>query len=197
MPDTTRTFLALALPGAISPKLERLQANLEQGIRQGRLSTPRPWHITLAFLGDVPHEDLLAVCLAAEDVAALHPRLTLKLQGVGAFPDAARPRVVWAGVAGPDLDALRELQADLAKSLARLGFPGDHRPYHPHLTLGRLNPRRGTSSEISRVLTRFASWSAGPITFTEVVVFSSTLSPDGPEYAPLGRARLVGKGMED
>ncbi len=51
MPDTTRTFLALALPSAISPKLERLQARLEQDIRQGRLSTPRPWHITLAFLG--------------------------------------------------------------------------------------------------------------------------------------------------
>jgi RNA 2',3'-cyclic 3'-phosphodiesterase len=197
MPDTTRTFLALALPSAISPKLERLQARLEQDIRQGRLSTPRPWHITLAFLGDVPHADLLAVCRTAEEVAAQHPRLMLKLQGVGAFPDPVRPRVIWAGVAGPGLDALGEMQSDLAKALASLGFPGDHRPYHAHLTLGRLNSRRGANSDISRVLGRFASWSAGPITFNEVVVFSSTLSPDGPEYAPLGRCRLAGKGTED
>jgi RNA 2',3'-cyclic 3'-phosphodiesterase len=197
MPDTTRTFLALALPSAISPKLERLQSRLEQDLHQGRLSTPRPWHITLAFLGDVPHIDLLAVCRTTEEVAARNPRLALKLQGVGAFPDATRPRVIWAGLADPGLEALMKLQSELAKSLASLGFPGDHRPYHPHLTLGRLNPKRGTNSDISRILTRFAAWSAGPITFAEVVVFSSTLSPDGPEYAPLGRGRLAGKGSQN
>jgi 2'-5' RNA ligase len=193
MADVTRTFLAVTVPGAIAPRLERLQARLEHDTRQGHWSAPRPWHLTLAFLGDVPHADLLSVCRAAEEVAAAHPRFALKLQGVGAFPDPAHPRVVWAGVAGPGLDALGTIQAALAQALASLGYPGDHRAFHPHVTLGRLKPRRGSSLDMTGILSQFTSWSTGPFPVEEVVTFSSTLTPSGPEYAPLGRGRLARK----
>jgi 2'-5' RNA ligase len=105
--------------------------------------------------------------------------------------------VVWAGVAGPGLDALRTLQAALAQALASLGYPGDQRAYNPHVTLGRFKPRHGRgrapSLDLTGILSQFTSWSAGPFPVEEVVTFSSNLTPDGPEYAPLGRGRLARK----
>ena len=53
--------------------------------------------MTLAFLGDVAELDLNRVCQAVAAAAAPFPRFDLRLEGVGAFPEPARPRVIWAG----------------------------------------------------------------------------------------------------
>lgn len=193
MPDTTRTFLAVAVPEALEPRVARLRARLEAEVPEGRWGATRPWHVTLAFLGDVPHADLNAVCLAAEETSARFERFELTLHGVGAFPDASRPRVVWAGVDGPGLDTLRQLQLELVAALAAPGYRPEAQPFRPHVTLGRLRSGRDRTRDLTGTLSQFRGWSAGPFRVDEVVTFASTTTPEGPAYVPLGRARLAAR----
>jgi RNA 2',3'-cyclic 3'-phosphodiesterase len=194
MANITRTFLAIAVPESLELKLTRLQSQLAGEVPEGRWLVTRPFHVTLAFLGDVDVSDLNAVCLATAETAAPFGRLEIELRGLGAFPTPARPRVVWTGVGGPGLEALNDIQAAVAGAAARVGYPGDTRAFHAHVTLGRFSPGgRKPSRDLTPLLNHYKPWHAGPFTVSEVVVFSSSDTREGDVYAPLGRAPLKGR----
>lgn len=193
MPDTTRTFLAVAVPATLERKLTRLQAQLSGEAPGVRWEVAMPFHITLAFLGEVGHGDLNAVCLAAAEASAPFERFALNLEGIGAFPDPARPRVVWAGLGADGVEPLRALQAAVTSAIARLDYRPESRPFHPHVTLGRFGPGRHPARDFTNLVSHYRTWHAGPFDVAEVVVFGSTLTRDGPVYAPLGRAPLKGR----
>jgi 2'-5' RNA ligase len=205
MPDTTRTFIAVAVPELLAPRLRRLQQGLAGEVPEARWDMAMPFHVTLAFLGDVPHTDLNDVCKTVADAAVVFPRLELLLGAPGAFPDPVRPRVIWAGVGGPGLDGLCALQAAIAAAVARAGYRGDSQPFHPHVTLARIKTgkergggrgRQGSpaaSHDLTAILQRRRHWKAGPFQVAEAITFSSTLTPDGPLYARLARAPLRGR----
>src|SRR4051812_527851 len=113
MPDTTRTFVAIVIPEVLGRKLARLQETLAPTVTGIRWAAPEPFHLTLAFLGDVRNADLSAVCRSVADASAGFEPLDLRIEGLGAFPDAVRPRVVWAGLTGAGLEALAALQKNV------------------------------------------------------------------------------------
>ena len=193
MPDTTRTFIAVAVPEALERKLTRLQAQLAGDAPEARWEVSMPFHITLAFLGDVDHVALNAVCLAVSAAAANFERFELKLEGIGAFPDAARPRTVWAGLGGPGLGTLNDLQTAVVAAAARLDYRPESRPFHAHVTLGRFGPGRRPDRDLTHVVSHYRTWHAGPFAVTGAVTFGSTSTREGPVYAPLGRAPLRGR----
>lgn len=197
MSETTRTFIAVEVPEAVAGRLRRLQQQLAGEVPGVRWVDTPPFHVTLAFLGDVAHADLNGVCRAVAEAAAAHAPLELTLEGLGAFPDATRPRVVWAGVSGAGVEELAALQAAVAEAVAREHYPTDGKPFHPHVTLGRLKPGRGRpptpARPLAHVLSHYRAWRAGPFRVTEAVAFASTPGPDGPSYAPLARGRLAGR----
>lgn len=100
-----------------------------------RWVTPESFHVTLAFLGDVPRARFAGLIGALGPVVAGAPPMTLQLDGAGRF-GRRRPRVLWAGVAG-DVDALSVVADRLAAAARHAGVPADDRPLVPHLTLGR------------------------------------------------------------
>ena len=61
MAEMTRTFVALEIPEPLGGKLAKLQGRLESEVPGVRWTTGRPYHLTLAFLGDVAESDLSAV----------------------------------------------------------------------------------------------------------------------------------------
>jgi 2'-5' RNA ligase len=187
MSETTRTFIAVSVPAALELRLTRLQERLAGEVPEGRWQTPLPFHITLAFLGDVPHSELYGVCQAVSDASRLSSRFDLTLEGIGAFPGADRPRTVWVGVGGPGLEPLKGLQAAVTSAVARLNYPPEGRPYHPHVTLGRFDHGRRPTRDFAHVVSHFRTWHAGPFPVSEAVIFGSTLTREGPIYAPLGR----------
>jgi 2'-5' RNA ligase len=190
MPDTTRTFVALPLPGKIAEGLGRLRARLEPDTPGARWIETRNLHVTLAFLGDVAAADLAGVCAAAAEAAAPIDPFELTVEGLGAFPGPVRPRVLWAGLTGPGVEALRELQRAVADAMRGAGYPPDNR-FDPHVTLARFKPGRGTRTDLSPILGRQRGQ---PTAFraTEIVVSGSRLTPDGPEYTALARGALKG-----
>ena len=189
-----RLFVALEPPDGVRRRLAAIEAEVKRAA--GRAAADVKWvaadniHLTLQFLGSVPEEQLPAVKSAVSGAAAGAPALELEVRGAGGFPNARRPRVVWAGLAG-DLAPLAALVNDLGARLAPLGFPPEDRAFSPHLTLGRARDPHGAAGLAVGIAQAgelpSASWRA-----TEVTLFQSHLSPKGPRYEALLRAPLGG-----
>ena len=119
MPDCTRVFIAIAVPEPLERELARLQAELAPAVPGCRWTSALPFHLTLAFLGDVPDSDLSAICQAVASSAGAIEPFEIEVTGLGAFPSAIRPRVIWAGVTAPNLKLLLDLQESIVNSLAQ------------------------------------------------------------------------------
>ena len=130
-----RAFLAIEPPEDILQAISRLQEKLKREI-SGRISWTRPQgqHLTLKFFGDISTEDVNNICSAVQKRIVSEPTLNLKIEKMGVFPDARRPRVIWCGVTG-DVEKLSVLQKKLDSDFADIGFPAEDRPFQAHLTL--------------------------------------------------------------
>ena len=189
-----RLFVALEPPDAVRRRLAAIDVELRRAAGRAadeiRWVPPENVHLTLQFLGAVPEERVPDVETAIRAAAAAARPLSLEVKGAGGFPNARRPRVVWAGLTG-DLTALAALAADLGRRLAPLGFPPEERPFSAHLTLGRAREGRGAPG-IAGALASAAEAAGAPWRATEAVLFESHLSPKGPRYEAIAHAPLGG-----
>jgi RNA 2',3'-cyclic 3'-phosphodiesterase len=165
-----RLFIALELPESCRAVL----AALDPKIKGLRWLPPDQLHATMSFLDRVTQEqeEKLEEALAIVRV----PPFFLPVQDLGTF-GGSRPTVVWAGLgkAHPHLFALHKHVQD---AVLRVGFEPDLRPFHPHITLGRLN---GVSTAtLLPFLRRNAETEFGLWKVTGFTLFSSVLTRDGP-----------------
>ena len=179
-----RAFLAIDPPEDILQAMSRLQEKLKREIG-GRISWTKPQgqHLTLKFFGDISTEDVKNICSAVQNRVASGQSLNLKIEKLGVFPDARRPRVLWCGVTG-DVEKLSILQKQLDSDFADIGFPVEDRPFRAHLTLGRIKDSHGLTG-ISEALTKNSAFAAGEFNCTELILFQSKLSPKGAVYTKL------------
>jgi 2'-5' RNA ligase len=119
-----RLFLSLRPPA-------HARAHLAAALAGLRTTDVAQWHLTLAFLGEVPSEQPLLPGVG--QVVARTPRLVLRLRGGGVFRGQG---VLYARPDG-DLRQLRRLALDLAAVCRDAGVPLEDRPYRPHLTVAR------------------------------------------------------------
>lgn len=188
-----RLFVALEPPDAVRRRLGALADELRRAAGRAagevRWVAPESVHLTLQFLGAVPEERVAAVEAALREAAAEAGRpLSLAVHGAGGFPNARRPRVIWAGLEG-DLAPLAALVAALGARLAKLGYPPEGRPFAPHLTLGRARDGHGAPG-LGGALAAAARIEPAPWRASELVLFESHLSPRGPRYEAVARVAL-------
>lgn len=127
-----RLFVALTPSAEVVGELLG-QVDLLRELGPGlRWSRPEQWHLTLAFLGEVPDATVDELTTRLARAAGRHPPLTLGLAGGGRFGD----RVLWTKVQGDHL-ALRRLSDTVRAAARRSGVTVETRPYRPHLTLAR------------------------------------------------------------
>ena len=115
----------------------------------------------------------------------------LELEGVGCFPPRGPAKVVWVGC-GVGREALVALAEAISRALASRGFPGDTRPFSPHLTLARARNRRGSSAVAAAV--RRGAFAAGPLGRVRVdrlLLVQSTLGSGPPRHDVLGTFPLA------
>ena len=197
MPSSSRTFFAIPIPLVQRNRLGRLQGLIAPELPNARWVEPDQFHLTLAFIGDVPDSDINRLCRAVAGAVAGFEPFVINLQSLGAFPDPEKPRVAWVGVSGPGLDSLGELQSAVAEAAEGAGFPPEDDRFHPHVTLGRIRSKKGQELEITRLIPHYRSWAAGQFTVGEVLAQASTLTPEGPSYMVLARAPLRGEKPDD
>ncbi|MFE6710951.1 RNA 2',3'-cyclic phosphodiesterase [Streptomyces sp. NPDC057695] len=155
---TVRVFIALAPPDEAKDELERALGPAYDAYPRMRWNRVEDWHITLAFLGELPAAAVPPLRTPLADLAASRGPVELSLRGGGHFDE----RVLWSGIDG-DLDALHRLAADVRGVVTACGIPFEDRPLRPHLTLARAR-RDDPSSTVALAagLTGFAgrSWPA-------------------------------------
>lgn len=187
--DVIRTFYALTVPPPLVDAVRRIQGRARIDLPRGlRWTRPEQTHMTLAFLGDVPVDALPDLKSILEQVAADSPAFDVEVQGIGGFPRAERPRVVWAGVAGDATSRFAEMHERLWASLEAIKPKPAERPFHPHLTLARIagpQPPR-----VAEWMLKHADWKFGPWPVRELHLIQSVLTPKGPLYETLGKVEL-------
>jgi 2'-5' RNA ligase len=143
-----------------------------------RWTVPEQWHVTLAFMAEVPERALDRVLDGVAGAAAAATPLALSLEGAGAFPHPYDARVLWVGVGGEDT-ALRSLARGVRSACAHAGGSPDGGRFRGHVTLARMR-RPLEATRWLRVLEGYAGprWTASTVT-----VIASHLG-EGPARRP-------------
>jgi RNA 2',3'-cyclic 3'-phosphodiesterase len=192
MSKRIRTFIAIDVSPAVRKQLVALQDELRAVSEDVKWVEPENLHLTLKFLGDVDETDLYAVCKMVARAVADLSAFAMDMCGVGAFPSAGRPRVIWAGV-GQGAQELTHIHGSLDKVFGAEGYPREDRLFTPHLTLGRVRQQQRTP-RLAGALHDLSKWEGGITPVHEILVLSSQLSPNGPTHTIMGRGRLEGSG---
>jgi RNA 2',3'-cyclic 3'-phosphodiesterase len=184
-----RTFIGVGIDRFTRDRLAGLQERLAESAPGVKWAAPDNWHVTLLFLGEVGEVEVLEVCRTVESVCRDVPAFPMTLAGTGAFPTPRRPRTLIVNVT-EGADELRQLHDALETPLLDLGcYRREERGYTPHLTLGRVRAADDPAT-LAAVVQQFAKWQGGQTHVREVLVMSSQLRPEGPEYTVLSRAKL-------
>ncbi|MCU0538574.1 MAG: RNA 2',3'-cyclic phosphodiesterase [Desulfobacterales bacterium] len=192
MSGMLRTFVAVESPPALRSALQEVQSDLRRlGVRV-RWVRPENIHLTLKFLGEIPAGHAASVGQALQAAVQGHAPFSLDVVGVGVFPGLRRPRVIWVGLADRE-GRLDRLQADVEERLSALGFPREPGRFRGHLTIGRFRAE-GSPGPVAEAAARWSGRTIGPLEVHELVLFKSTLRPEGAEYTALAR---VGVGAGD
>ncbi|MBE0602892.1 MAG: RNA 2',3'-cyclic phosphodiesterase [Deltaproteobacteria bacterium] len=176
-----RCFIGIGLPPAVRDAV----ANAVRGI--GETKGPVSWvakgnlHVTLKFLGEIRPERVSSAGEALAGAVAGFPPFTLDASGGGTFPGPRNPRVLWVGFREP-LELVGKLQQNIENALSGAGFPREDRPFHPHITVGRV---RGVVPPAwgDRFVQGLAGRGFGIVPVSSIVLFESRLAPGGAIYS--------------
>ena len=187
-PDRLRLFIAITLPEPVRETISRLIQELAERLEGVRWAAAANIHLTLKFLGEIPAGRIGGVSSALDEIAIGAEPLTLRFEGVGAFPSPRRPGVIWVGIeSGP---RLRLLHDALDRRMAEFGVARETRPFRPHVTLGRVDRDSGPG-EFREFEKQARSLRLDTeIEISQIDLMESRLRADGPEYRRVHAARL-------
>jgi len=141
----TRSFIAINLPIEIKETLRKFLFELQKDLSRQPIKWVNPdgLHFTLHFLGYLDDEQLAKV----KDILKFwtgkyheyNTKIEYQISDLGGFPNLNRPRVIFLNCQELNTKKIiQNLQKDLGRDLAKLGIEIDSRPWHSHLTLGRV-----------------------------------------------------------
>ncbi len=187
-----RTFIAIEINPELKDRLVHERERLRRQLAGARIRwvQPQGMHLTLKFLGEIEAGRVEAIAAQMELLAGRYAPFAIRLQSLGAFPNLRRPRVLWVGVQAPPV--LAALRADLERCLEGLGFVRERRPFHPHITLGRVRDSGGDRVDWAAALAIGAQEPLGEQRVEALALFRSELRPTGAVYTCLSAAPLRG-----
>ena len=197
-----RMFLGIPVPataGLVAAAESLAEVDLEaSGMRLAPVSDHQ-WHLTWAFLGFVPDEEVGELREAVSGCVArlLEDGLdaTLRATGVGCFGGP-----VWAGIEFRHEGARAALDGARKDALSSFGW-SESRAWEPHLTLGRAKTardsgvkfvkRRALKAELSEWMEANEGLQDDWLDAPELVLFESKLTPHGATHTAIERWTLA------
>ncbi|HLA42343.1 MAG TPA: RNA 2',3'-cyclic phosphodiesterase [Aggregatilineales bacterium] len=185
--QSIRVFISINLPPALEIVLQAQIKALRDMLPSGavRWVNPGGIHLTLKFPGYVPVNQLDSVKAATRQAVQGCSPFELRVMEAGCFPNYKRPKVIWIGLKGAEA-SLQALRGSVENHIAPLGYPTETRPFHPHLTLGRVKTQNSREMmSIGQVIRETEIGEIGKLTCDAVHVMQSTLTPSGAQYQSL------------
>lgn len=155
-----------------------------------RVAARPTWHVTLAFLGEVPDARLPDVEAALGKAVAGASPFEVRLAGGGRF-GRGRFTVLWVGLTG-DVPALKGLSAAVRRALKRARLPYDDKPLRPHLTIARPGDRIDRE-QVNADRATLDAYESPPWTVAEALLIRSHVGPH-PTYDRLAALPLPPSG---
>jgi 2'-5' RNA ligase len=175
-----RMFVAVRPPEAA---VEDLDGFLEPRRAEGqfRWVLPEHWHLTLAFLAEVPDRALDDLVERLARAARKRATMSTAITGGGAFPNVGRAKVLWAGLdlAERDREELRRLATGCRAAAGRAGIEVDGQKFRAHLTLART----GHPVEATNWVRLLDAYRGPPWEVAEIALLASYLG-QGPGNRP-------------
>lgn len=174
-----RLFVAAELPEDMLDALAETSARLRDAV-PGRYVAPELFHVTLAFLGEVPGVQVGEVANLMGRGCMGRGAFHTSLGALGTFGRSSSA-VLWQGFCGGEKDWLA-LATDVRRELQSAGYVIDQKGFIPHVTLMRRAD---------------VSWGELPMpcvargTIRRVTLFSSDLSGLYPRYEALDSCELL------
>jgi len=166
--ERLRLFFGLPLPADAAEELARWGAATFAGLRGVRVVRPEHLHVTLAFLGSRPVEELPLLRSALREAAGelLRPVLAplsyreTERVGMMVLSDEERRAAL--------------LQARLSERLERIGaYRPERRPWLAHVTVARFSRRPRLAPPLPET---------GTISPSDAALYHSVLRPSGAQY---------------
>ncbi|MEM4254715.1 MAG: RNA 2',3'-cyclic phosphodiesterase [Candidatus Norongarragalinales archaeon] len=164
-----RCFVAVKIGGETGVSLSELQSKTKT---LGLDATfPKEFHCTLAFLGEINENEIEKAKRALNSIES--KTVEIEIKGVGFFPSEKFVKVFWAGVQGLD-----GLQKQIALTL------NYNERFEGHITLARVKTQRNLQL-LKQLAAEYENKKFGKAKVSEVVLFKSSLTPQGPRYEEL------------
>lgn len=190
-----RTFIAINVSSDTTKAAQRMMRQIDETGIGAKCVRTSSMHIPLKFLGEVQIEDTPEICKAVGRAA--HGMLSFMIEcgGLDAFPERSRPRTVWMAVQ-TGITPLRQLQQRIDEETRHIGYHGETRQFHPHLTLARIRSTAEQAEPLQAIFNKYPVDSDSHTIVTtetwvdEVIVYASIMERGTPSYEVLGRSRL-------
>ena len=178
-----RTFVAVEISDKnLVDSIKKFQSDIDISAKPVESQN---FHFTLQFLGEIS-EDLSKKIIQALNTIEF-PVFSVNLRGVGAFPKAKFPRVIWIGTDTDGGNMLIQLAKKIEKILEPLGFHSD-KPFKPHITVFRIKKKIG---DMTKELDKYKTIDFGIQEITEIKFKKSELTSNGPIYTDLEEIRAI------
>ncbi|MEM0155465.1 MAG: RNA 2',3'-cyclic phosphodiesterase [Thermoplasmataceae archaeon] len=170
-----RTFIAC--PVERNSLSEEILYDLSQIKGVSPVRTPE-LHITLHFIGDTSEN--VATDIKIGLIKLRFPAFRVEMSGVGCFPSAKSPRVIFIGVKG--------FQEDLYDATMKAaGMESFDRKFVPHITIARIRQ----AVDIRNLLKKYEGVRFGFPEINRVCYYRSALKPGGPVYTEITCVQLM------
>lgn len=183
--ENLRVFIAVDPDAHSQPQLRDVQRHLKLKHSSNCIKWIKEdnFHLTIRFLGKTSITLLDDLCQLLRSVTERTTAFSLILKKIMVFP-TSHPKVI---AVGAQLTAeLANLVHEIEQKIQLLGFEPEHRPFLPHITLGRIS---GPSQfDVAQTEELFL-----PLLFyvDEVILYQSELNSAGSIYTPIQRFALA------
>ncbi len=183
-----RTFIGIFPPPHIQSAIEDILLPLKPNASVIRWEKQEKFHVTVKFLGDVLPEQLRQLQSSLNQEGRSIRRFEIPLTTIGCFPAERSPKIVWIGSSRDENTLLVDYFKAVEIACTSAGFKKEERPFHPHITLGRV---KGKISE--NLIKKIENTTFEPLQFlcTELLIMKSDLSPSGSAYSQLSSIPLT------
>ncbi|MDB4953861.1 MAG: 2-5 ligase [Myxococcales bacterium] len=185
MTEGKRLFLGVRVSVATANQLTACAEQLARRSKDAGVEikwvAPANYHVTLKFLGWTREATVTPLRDALDAALAGVARVSFRTTRLGAFPSLEKGSVLWAGI--EDGGGLTEVAKRIEAAAVGLGFVSEPRPFHPHVTIGRLRETRA----IRDVVLPLAEQMFGDTRIDGVTMFESETKASGSVYREVHR----------
>ncbi len=182
-------FIALPVDDTAVYALAGISGVLNKNGSSLKIVPSENYHLTLKFFGSLEPEICSLITNAFKSLEPLK-KIQYEIKGLGVFPAAGDPSVIWAGLEC-DKQPLKEILKSVEEFSYSFGFLPEKRGFIPHLTLARVKKDRTVNSDLTKFLQEERNTIFSSSVFDELVLFESILKPEGAEYKKIEVIKLI------